>query len=148
MSEADTSRAAFAEVTASGDAARSRQNIIDALTESGPLTAFELEPALLARGTPTVRSAITARIDELQKKKIVGSMPEVRRNPETEVDCLVYGLVKEHGAEPRFESDRIEVKINEKRYYREFACGTVPNMTKEDIAFVVRALILEAKGEI
>jgi len=146
MSEAGTSKAAYGETVASGDDAESRQEIIAALVARGPLTTFELEDALLADFVPRPRSAITARIDELQKLRIVGTMSEVRVNPRTNKECLVYGLIVQHKAKPRYEQDRIEVKINEQRYYRKFDYGAVAAMNATDIAMVVGELVLEAAG--
>jgi len=106
MTDHATSAAAYAEANASGKIESVRKQVHWKFREFGPMADWQLYTRL----PYDVRVLMTRRA-ELARDGIVGLMGYTNQNPETGNDCQVWGLIVEHGAQPYYPDDKIEVRV-------------------------------------
>lgn len=137
MAETDTSLSAFSALNRSGKRAQVRETVIRLFNVHGPLADFEMQAV---DPYDDIRSLMARRL-ELTKENIVGLMPYTKENPNTERECMVWGLVEKHLAVPYCLPDTIEIRVRGERSRVAFKPGELLDLTLIEILDAIETLL-------
>ena len=137
----DTQTAALVHIKESGADKHIAAKMCEQYKLHGPMTDFEMRGHMPHNTT----TCLLARRRELTQEGIVGTMENVRINPDSSEECMVWGLVYEHDAVPYYPPDTISFRLRGERHTMKI---DLMYLSDADLAFIATSLLNELRAKV